>query len=69
MNELTPEQQFVMEASTMSREQLYNLAKRQAMEIAELKAVTSSEEFVNQVTLKAVERLLEIARKELSHAL
>jgi hypothetical protein len=28
MMKLTPEQQFEVEASTMSREQLYNLAKR-----------------------------------------
>jgi hypothetical protein len=33
---LTPERQFEIEASTMSRDQLYDLAKRQAVEIARL---------------------------------
>ena len=31
--DLTPEQQFEVEASTMSREQIYNLAKRQAIQL------------------------------------
>jgi hypothetical protein len=34
---LTPERQFEIAASTMSREQLYELAKRQAVEIARLR--------------------------------
>jgi DNA repair ATPase RecN len=38
MMELTPEQQFEEQAKTLNREQLYNLAKRQAVEIALLKA-------------------------------
>jgi hypothetical protein len=36
MMKLTPEQQFEVEASTMSREQLYNLAKRLWCEDAQL---------------------------------
>jgi hypothetical protein len=36
MKNLSPEQQFEIEASTMSRDQLYDLAKKQALRIVEL---------------------------------
>jgi hypothetical protein len=81
MMDLTPEQQFEVEASTMSREQLYNLAKRLWCDLDEARGMRMKAEFYLdcRCSLNGLvfdehhnwtdEQWRNAAKKELSHAL